>query len=317
MKDFEMVNAICEYGSFSRAAEELYISQSSLSMAIQRIEAELGTPLFDRRKHPVHLTAAGEEYVRFYRQIKPIKNDMMQKIKDLSDLKTGTVTLGGTHYLLSYILPETIVRFTQLYPGIDLKIVEAPSGEFKDKLMNCEIDFCLKCDATDPRLQTICHAFFDKLYLAVPRSMVKEKNLSENWLTADEIRDGKDEDYRHYFKVEDIKKLTFLQLTPGNNLCRRSENIFDQLGAKPEKVIMFEQFVTAYNLAANGLGCTLASSRVITRLAHPDLVYYSLPSPLMIRDFHFITRKEAYISNAIRAFCTLFAEIENKKMKQE
>ena len=192
-----MVRAICEYGSFSRAAEELYIGQSSLSMAIQRIEAELGMPLFDRRQHPVRLTAAGEEYMQYYRQIMPLQNNMMAKIKDLSDLKTGTVTFGGTHYLLSYILPETIVSFTQRYPGIDLQIVEAQSGEFKDKLMNCEIDFCLKCDATDPKLQTIAHAFFDKLYLAVPRSMVAQKNLGENYLTAEDIREGRDDGYQH------------------------------------------------------------------------------------------------------------------------
>ena len=97
MQDFEMVRTICEYGSFSRAAEELYIGQSSLSMAIQRIEAELGTPLFDRRQHPVRLTAAGEEYMRYYRQIMPLQNNMMARIKDLSDLKTGTITFGGTH----------------------------------------------------------------------------------------------------------------------------------------------------------------------------------------------------------------------------
>lgn len=104
MKDFEIVNAICQYGSFSRAAEELYIGQSSLSMAIQRIEGELGTPLFDRCQHPVRLTAAGEEYMRFYHQVRPLQNNMMAKIKDLAELKTGAVTLGGTHYLLSYIM---------------------------------------------------------------------------------------------------------------------------------------------------------------------------------------------------------------------
>lgn len=173
-----MVNAICQYGSFSRAAEELYIGQSSLSMAIQRIEAELGTPLFDRRQHPVRLTAAGEEYIRFYHQVRPLQNNMMTKIRDLAELKTGTVTLGGTHYLLSYILPETIVRFTQLYPGIDLKIVEAQSGEFKEKLMNCEIDFCLKCDATDPKLQTIAHAFLTSCIWLFPRQWSLRRTLA-------------------------------------------------------------------------------------------------------------------------------------------
>ena len=76
MKDMELVYAIYRYGSFSKAADELFISQSSLSMAIQRIETEIGVPLFDRRQHPVKLTQAGQELIRYYQEIKPRKTDM-------------------------------------------------------------------------------------------------------------------------------------------------------------------------------------------------------------------------------------------------
>lgn len=313
MKDLELIYAIYKYGSFSKAAEELYISQSSLSMAIQRIETEVGTPLFDRRQHPVKLTQAGEEYIRYYQAIKPLQTDMMTRIQDITELRSGSFALGGTHYLLSYILPETIVRFSEQYPGIELKIIEAQSSRFKVMLLNCDIDLCLKCDVSDSKLQAICHAFFDKLYLAVPREQVKTLGLAENALTGAEICEGKEPIFNHYFRTEDLEKITFLQLTPGNNLCSRSEEIFAHLGVRPKRMIHFHQFVTAYNLAGCGLGCTLASSRLILRHDHPELVYYGLPTPLMIRDFHFTTRKDAYISRSIRAFCEVFAQAESER----
>ena len=65
IKDMDLVYAIYQYGSFSKAADELFISQSSLSMSIQKIENEIGVPLFDRRQHPIKLTQAGSELIRF------------------------------------------------------------------------------------------------------------------------------------------------------------------------------------------------------------------------------------------------------------
>lgn len=308
MKDMDLVYAINQHGSFSKAAEELYIGQSSLSMAIQRIEKELGMPLFDRRRHPIQLTEAGAEYIRYYQKVKPAELDMLARIRDMSELRAGSFSLGGTHYLLSYVLPETICRFSRLYPGVDLKISEAQAGDFKEMLLDCKIDLCLKCDLDDPFIQSISHAFFDELFLAVPKDFAEQNDLQENWLTSDEICSGEYSLYEHFFRTDDFSKIVFLQLTPGNNLYKRSEMIFSQLERRPKQVVYMNQFVTAYNLAATGLGCTLTSSRLIMRLKRTELVYYGLPSPLMMRDFHFVARKDAYISKAMRAFCKLFEE---------
>ena len=313
MKDMELVYAIYRYGSFSKAADELFISQSSLSMAIQRIETEIGVPLFDRRQHPVKLTQAGQELIRYYQEIKPRKTDMLARIQDLAELRSGSLAVGGTHYLLSYVLPQTIVSFSTQYPGVTLNLIEAPSNRFTDMLLNCDIDLCIKCDLDSPKLQSIGHAFFDKLFLAVPAEQVKPLNLSPNALTREQIITGNYNAFDHYFRIEDFAKLTFLQLSPGNNLYKRSEEIFDHFQIRPGKVIRFNQFVTTYILAGNGLGCTLASSRLITQNNQPRLVYYELPTPLIIRDFHFTVRKDAYISKGIQAFCGIYSQLENEE----
>lgn len=316
MKDMELVYAIYRNGSFSKAADELFISQSSLSMAIQRIETEIGVPLFDRRQHPVKLTQAGQELIRYYQEVKPRKTDMLARIQDLAELRSGSLAVGGTHYLLSYVLPQTIVSFSTQYPNMTLNLIEAPSNRFTDMLLNCDIDLCIKCDLDSPKLQSIGHAFFDKLFLAVPAEQVKPLNLSPNALTREQIIKGNYNAFDHYFRIEDFSKLTFLQLSPGNNLYKRSEDIFDHFQIRPGKVIRFNQFVTTYVLAGNGLGCTLASSRLITQNNQPRLVYYELPTPLIIRDFHFTVRKDAYISKGIQAFCGIFSQLESEETEK-
>lgn len=316
MKDMELVYAIYRNGSFSKAADELFISQSSLSMAIQRIETEIGVPLFDRRQHPVKLTQAGQELIRYYQEVKPRKTDMLARIQDLAELRSGSLAVGGTHYLLSYVLPQTIVSFSTQYPNMTLNLIEAPSNRFTDMLLNCDIDLCIKCDLDSPKLQSIGHAFFDKLFLAVPAEQVKPLNLSPNALTREQIIQGDYNAFDHYFRIEDFSKLTFLQLSPGNNLYKRSEDIFEHFQIRPGKVIRFNQFVTTYVLAGNGLGCTLASSRLITQNNQPRLVYYELPTPLIVRDFHFTVRRDAYISKGIQAFCGIYSQLENEETEK-
>lgn len=316
MKDMELVYAIYQNGSFSKAADELFISQSSLSMAIQRMETEIGVPLFDRRQHPVKLTQAGQELIRYYQEVKPRKTDMLARIQDLAELRSGSLAVGGTHYLLSYVLPQTIVSFSTQYPNMTLNLIEAPSNRFTDMLLNCDIDLCIKCDLDSPKLQSIGHAFFDKLFLAVPAEQVKPLSLSPNALTREQIIKGNYNAFDHYFRIEDFSKLTFLQLSPGNNLYKRSEDIFEHFQIRPGKVIRFNQFVTTYVLAGNGLGCTLASSRLITQNNQPRLVYYELPTPLIVRDFHFTVRRDAYISKGIQAFCGIYSQLENEETEK-
>ena len=310
MKDMDMVYAIYQYGSFSRAAEELFIGQSSLSMAIQRIENELGMPLFDRKHHPIQLTAAGKAYIQYYHKVKPAEENMLAYLRDLNDPKTGTFTIGGTHYLLSYIMQDAVCRFAKLYPGIDLRILEAQSSVFRDLLVDCKIDLCLMCQVDDPGLQSIGHAFYDDLFLAVPKAFVEEYQLPDNYLTAEDICSGHFAAYSHYFQTEYMERLTFLQLTPGNNLHARSEMIFQQLEHRPAKIIPIQQFATAYHLASAGLGCTLTSSHLIQGMKKDHLAFYTLPSSLMRRDFHFVTRKDAYVSKAVQEFCKLLSEQE-------
>lgn len=316
MKDLELVYAIYHYGSFSKAAEKLFISQSTLSMAIQRLENEFGLPLFDRRQHPVALTEAGSLCLQYYLQMKPLEKDLMHQIAEIRNLQSGSISIGGTNFLLSCILPDTITAFSERYPGIRLNIIEAPSAAFNTLLLDGKIDLCLKCDFSDSNIYPLSHAFYDVLFLAIPKSCVKKLALPDNYLTGTDVVSGDYDEKEHYFKVSDFEKLTFLELMPGNNLYLRSEEIFKNCGFRPKQTIQFEQFLTTFHLAASGLGCTLTSARIIRKNIDSKLVYYCLPSSLMTRDFHFAVRKNAYISESVRAFCEIFLETEKLNLNR-
>ena len=106
------IYTIYQEGSFSRAASKLYLSQPALSIAIRKIENEIGMPLFDRQSKPLRLTAAGEIYIDTIKKELLLEQEQQQKISDLKNLTSGTVRLGGTHFLNAYILPEVLSDFS-------------------------------------------------------------------------------------------------------------------------------------------------------------------------------------------------------------
>ena len=108
-KDY--VLAVLKAGSFSKAAEDMYISQPSLSASIKRIEEKISSPIFNLTT-PVTLTQTGREYVRQALNIKEIENDFERYVTARTNLLTGTVKIGGSSLFASYILPKMISGFS-------------------------------------------------------------------------------------------------------------------------------------------------------------------------------------------------------------
>ena len=103
-QELKYVYQVALDGSISRAAEHLFITQPALSLSIQKIEHTLGMPLFDRSTRPLTLTQAGRAYVETARQVHFLEQELEQQIEDIRNLESGTLCIGGSHYLNAYIL---------------------------------------------------------------------------------------------------------------------------------------------------------------------------------------------------------------------
>ena len=110
--------------SFSKAAQNLYISQPALSAAIKRIEKKVGAPLFDRRTSPIQLTECGKEYIRTTERILDLEDEFAYHVGKLHELKAGHLALGGTYFFASFIFPPFIEQFRQKYPHVNLNFYE-------------------------------------------------------------------------------------------------------------------------------------------------------------------------------------------------
>ena len=114
--------AVAEQGSFSRASQQLFLTQPAISKRIAGLEAELATPLFDRIGHQVQLTEAGRALLPRARQILLELEDSRRAIRNLSGQIAGSLNLGTSHHIGLHRLPAVLRQYTRDYPQVDLDL---------------------------------------------------------------------------------------------------------------------------------------------------------------------------------------------------
>ncbi len=124
--------AVAETGSFSVAAEKLFITQPATSKRIASLESDLGVPLFDRIGREVHLTEAGHTLLRSARRILADIATSREELRSLGDRVAGKLKLATSHHIGIHRLPPVLKVFTQQHNNVELDL------KFMDSELACE-----------------------------------------------------------------------------------------------------------------------------------------------------------------------------------
>lgn len=120
---------VAKHLSFTRAAEELFISQPAVTMQIAALEEQYGLPLFSRKKNKLSLTEAGELLFPYAEQVMEIGCQAERALLNLKANPHGLLRIGTTKTFAKYLLSPYIIKFRSKYPLISLKIDEGSSEE--------------------------------------------------------------------------------------------------------------------------------------------------------------------------------------------
>lgn len=144
--------AITEYGSFSLAAEKLYLTQPAISKRIAQLENELGVKLFDRIARGVQMTLAGQTLHQRSKQILQEVEDTRRAIASLTDTVSGQLLMGTSHHIALHRLPRYLKQYKENYPQVtlDLKFTDSESG--CKSVENGELEFAVVTLPTVTRL---------------------------------------------------------------------------------------------------------------------------------------------------------------------
>ncbi|MED9872388.1 MAG: LysR family transcriptional regulator [Eggerthellaceae bacterium] len=130
-----------ELGSFSKAAKDLAYTPSGVSQLISALEKDVGFAVLERTRTGVELTNNGKRILPIARAIIQEEDRLFQMSSELKGLSIGSVTIGSYPSVASHWLPKVLKEFRELYPGIEIRVMEGIHQEISEWLDNKEVDF--------------------------------------------------------------------------------------------------------------------------------------------------------------------------------
>lgn len=313
MEHFRYLRYICTIDkekSFSKAAKKLYISQPALSAIIKKLEKQLGYELFNRQTVPITPTEEGKAYLAAAAQILHVQEELDIFIEDLRMLHTGHLTVAGTALYCSYVLPQIVSSYTAHYPGVQLDFEEADSIYLYEKLAEDQIDLIVDGGETDENRFSVHPLFNEHILLAVPKTNPLNEKLVEKRLTLAEVSaNNAGSEQREGVDLALFRDEPFVLLKKEHDLHTRAMRLCRERGFTPKVSIHPNQLMTAYNIASQGLGCTLVTDTLVKRSSfHNELVYYriaALTQELTTRKVFVAHKKNRYSTRAMQNFIAL------------
>lgn len=234
---------IAEHGSISKAAEELFISQPSLSEALAKLERDMGQQIFLRRQNGLIATDFGTRYLHTASQIKERYRLMFTELEEYREMRRGSLTFGIPLNLGTYLLPGVLPGFYEMYPDITVHFMEHNSTELDKLLLTGKIDFSIM--HYEDAHKSISYEFLadDPFYLVMPEVMAARYRFPE---------------YRR-LNACDLYALSgapFLMIASRQKLRQVTDSILEQIGIKPDIRYTTKSMETAKRLTAAGMGIT-------------------------------------------------------------
>lgn len=153
--------------SYSRAAEELYISQPAVSRHVQSLERDFGAKLLGQRGNRVYLTDAGRIVFDYAQRVFALTEEAKRALCELEGLERGYLRLGASSTPGTYLLPSVVTLFRKRYPGIDVSLTIANSQQIEEQVLKNELDIGFVGASFLPELQVQPYVR-DALVLIVP-----------------------------------------------------------------------------------------------------------------------------------------------------
>lgn len=286
-RQYHYVLKVAELQNITKAANQLYITQSSLSHYIAKIEEELGAKLFNRNTTPISLTRAGESYVETAKIILSLNDKMKKEVQDIAQEKKGVITIGISNARASYFLPYVLPDFKKKYPAIEIKTIETKSEIIEEQVIkgNCDLGiFPLPISRDKLESEVVCR---EELVL------VSGAPLDNS--TADEGRS--------YIDLSSCRDSDFLLLKKGHGIRTAIDVLFMEAGVRPSSIFETTSNETAYRLSTTGMGLTIVPETTIflsKPIDKPNL--YSLSKEGIFWEIGAVYRCKGGLTNAQKYF---------------
>ena len=235
--------AVAEQGSITRAAQNLSISQSSITEAIKELEGDLGVELFDRHPRGLSITHNGHQFLRHATKILSNVSDARRSFSDSREETGGKLNLGVTSLVAGYVLSDLLARYRRACPGVEVSAIEDNGSYLEHLLIGGELDVAVM----------VISNLRDRMAL---QAEILETSPYRLWLPIGHPLVSAD-----IISVSDIAKEPLIMLTV-DEIEENTGKLLTALGARPHVAFRTRSVEAVRSMVANGTGITLLSDMV-------------------------------------------------------
>lgn len=277
--------------SFSLASKSLYITQSTISQQIRKLEEELGVELLTRDTRHVELSDYGEQFLPHAVQILEEAQASTDRIRDVKELHTGTLRVGST-YSFGPLLMQSILDFYRKYPHVRLSLVSASWAALQQKLLDRELDIALayKSSINDDRI--VSKLLFDNRLCLIGRK--------------DELGDCE-----RPVPVEDLGRYPLALPFKGLQARDMLESVLFAHDVNLDIRLENNSIHAILDLVRSSPLLTILSGEAVQNIRELEAIPIDHPESLMQGCYHFM--KGVYQKKSTRAFIDIL--VENNRVK--
>ena len=294
MFDFRLkvFDTVAKRLNFTKAANELNITQPAVTKHIKEIELNLNIKLFERNGTKIKLTKAGEILLKYTEEIFSVYQKMEFEIGQLQEKQKGTLRLGASTTIAQYMLPPILAEFRRRFPEIQLSLVIQNSEKIEDLLANHKIDVGL----IEAQIKNRTFHYFP--FMKDEIVLVSRQNHSIS--------------IKNNIKLDDLKNIPLVFREPGSgtletiDLALKSKNIkLNELNIEIQ--LGSTESIKSYVLHSDALAFISIQS-VLQELKNQTLTIIDVKSLVIERNFNFIIPEgeQSKLVNLFIDFCNRY-----------
>jgi DNA-binding transcriptional LysR family regulator len=286
LKQLEVFIAVAESGSFSRAAEITYLTQSTVSQHISALEKEFELKLLDRTGKGALLTEGGKLLLAHARRVVAEAREISKTLNRFRGLEEVELKIGGSNIPACYMIPDCILSFREEHPGVIITLYQGDSRETIERLKREEVEFALVGSRFAEKDLVFAPLTLDRISLVVPGD--------HPW------------NQREQISLEELGAATLIVREPGSGTDRTLREEFVRAGLAPERlktVMCLGSNEAIKQVILNGAGIAFLSELSVKReCERGELGIVPVQELDIVRHFYLVTRRGRDMAPAAGAF---------------
>lgn len=294
LRQLEALVLVYRLGSITKAAAELRVTQSAISLLIRQIEENFQLKMFDRTTRALRPTAACREAIAAAERTLSSARGLAQHMRDLVEVRSGRIALAVSAGVASALLPRVLARFRSRYPEVRIDLFDIAPDELLPFVMAGHAEFGIGSFEDDGT------------------SEARIETLMESPLSAIVIKNGRFEKRRR-LTWDELTASELIAMRRGTRIRTQIDEALAQTGQELKPALEVSLIATALALTAEGAGISILPAHMLPKAQFPTLAAVPLSQPIVKRHVSLLSRADFTLSPAAEQFAEIARRLLSTK----